>query len=145
MTHEDAGHYASKHPSSTVPDERITEAVRSRASEGTIPCAAAHKIAADLDVRPSEVGQAIDLLEIKLTKCQLGLFGYGPLKRIVRPAASVAPPLREAIEASLVDNRLPCRSAWEIAAELGIKKMDVSNACEALKIKINRCQIGTFQ
>ena len=73
------------------------------------------------------------------------LFGYGPQRRIVEPAESVTPALKEAIEASLVDNRLPCRVAWGIADKMGLKKMDVSSACEALKIKIGGCQIGSFK
>lgn len=145
MTHEDAGHYALKHPSSAIPDARIAEAVRPKASNGKITCAAIHKIAAELMVLPSEVGQTVDLLEFRLIKCQLGLFGYGPKRRIVEPAESIIPTLREAIEASLVDNRLPCRVAWTIADKLGIKKMDVSSACEALEIKVCDCQIGSFK
>jgi len=145
MTHEDAGHYALKHSSSATLDAGIAEAVRPKVSNGKIACAAVHKIAVDLDIPPSEVGQTIDLMELRLHRCQLGLFGYGPQRRIVEPVESVTPTLREAIEASLVDNRLPCRVAWAIAEKLGIKKMDVSSACEALKIKICDCQIGSFK
>ncbi len=145
MTHEDAGHYALKHPSSAGPDARIAEAVRAKVSNGKIACAAVHKIAADFDIPPSEVGRTVDLMELRLHRCQLGLFGYGPQRRIVEPAESVTPALKEAIEASLIDNRLPCRTAWEIAEKMGLKKMDVSSACEALKIKIGGCQIGSFK
>lgn len=145
MTHEDAGHYALKHPQAAAPDARIAEAVNSKVSNGKISCAAVHKIAADLDISPSEVGRTVDLMEIRLYRCQLGLFGYGPQRRIVEAAESVTLTLKEAIEASLIDNRLPCRVAWEIADNMGLKKMDVSNACEALNVKIGGCQIGSFK
>jgi len=36
-----------------------------------------------------DVGGTIDLLEIHLNKCQLGLFGYSPKKMIVKPAENV--------------------------------------------------------
>jgi len=145
MTHLDEGHYALKHLSSATPDARIAEAVKQKTSNGKITCAASHKIATELKVTPSKVGLVSDLLEVKLCKCQLGLFGYGPQRRIVKPAETIMPALKQAIETSLVDNRLPCLTAWEIADRFGLKKMDISSACEALKVKISACQIGSFK
>lgn len=144
MTHLDEGHYASKHPSSATPDARIAEAVKQKVSHGKITCTASHKIAAELNVAPSEVGLVIDLLEVKLSKCQLGLFGYGPRRSIVKPAEAIMPDLKQAIETSLTDNRLPCLTAWEIADRFGLKRMDISSACEALQIRISTCQVGSF-
>ena len=145
MTHEDAGHYASKHSPSATLDEPIAEVVRQRSSDDKLTCAACHKIASDLNVLPSEVGRAIDMMEIRITKCQMGLFGYSPRKSIVEPAEKVMPALEDAIRASLVENRLTCAAAWGIADKLGIKKMDVSSACETLEIKISTCQLGSFK
>ncbi len=145
MTHENKGHYALKHSPFTPPDERITKAVSQALSDGKVTCAACHKIATVLNVLPSEIGQAIDSMEIQFTKCQMGLFGYGPQRRIVKPVEVIMPALEDAIKISLVDNRLPCAVAWKIADKLGVKKMDVSSACEALKIKISNCQIGSFK
>ena len=145
MTHQDAGHYALKHSPSLVPDARIARAVKGKMIDGKMTCAAAHKIAAELKVSPAEVGVAMDLMEIRISKCQLGLFGYEPQNRIVQPAETVSPFLRQAIETSLVEKRLPCRLAWAIAERFGLKKTDLANACEALKIKISNCQIGSFR
>ncbi|MCP4716198.1 MAG: hypothetical protein GY868_13860 [Deltaproteobacteria bacterium] len=144
MTHEDAGHYAAKHPSGTLPDERIADLIRKKMNGDEISCSAVHAIAGQLAVAPAEVGVAVDLLEARICKCQMGLFGYSPKKMIVQPAAQVAPALEEAITAALVQGRLSCRSAWEIAARLGEGKMVVAAACEKLKIKIFLCQIGSF-
>ena len=85
-----------------------------------------------------------DLLELKLKKCQLGLFGYEPDKRIVKPAETVSEALETCILKELTDNRLSCEKAWEIAKKLGLTKMAVSAACEHLSIKINACQLGAF-
>lgn len=144
MTREDKGHYAKKHPSGSKIDQELAEAVQDRTVKGEIPCAVAFKIVNDLEVSPREVGFTIDLLEIPVTKCQLGLFGYGPRKGFVKPAESVSPGLEDAIRKALVNDRLSCAAAWEIAKRLGIGKMDVTAACEALKIKIASCQLGTF-
>jgi hypothetical protein len=91
-----------------------------------------------------KVGETLDLLEIRLKRCQLGLFGFAGKKLIVEPAAEVSPELEKAIRGSLADRRLSCLSAWKIADEMGIARMDVTSACEALKIKIKPCQLGAF-
>jgi hypothetical protein len=144
MARNDKGHYAKKHPSDRKIDQKLAEAVRGRTVKGEIPCAAAFKIVSDLEVSPLEVGFTIDMLEIPVTKCQLGLFGYEPPKGFVKPAESVSPGLEEAIRKALVNDRLHCAAAWKIAERFDIGKMDVTAACEALEIKITSCQLGTF-
>jgi len=144
MTHEDAGHYAAKHAAGTKPAAEITEAVRDKIKEGHISCAAMHKIASDLKKTPAEVGVAVDLMEARLNKCQMGLYGYTPDRRIVKPASEVSPELEEAIRNSLVDGRIKCLSCWNIAKDFGIAKMDVASACETLHIRIFSCQLGAF-
>ena len=144
MTHEDRGHYAAKHPPDRALNPRIAEAVRGRASQGEVSCAAAHAIATDLMVAPAEVGATIDVLEMRIVKCQLGLYGYRPQKKIVRPAETPSEDLERAIRQALSNGRLSCSSAWEIAAGFGISRMEVSSVCDALGIKIKPCQLGSF-
>jgi len=144
MTHKERGHFANKHAPDRKVDDRIVKIVKERGSNEEIPCAVAFDIANDLQVSPEEVGFTIDSLEIHIVKCQLGLHGYPPDRKKVKPADSVSSELEKAIREALVDDRLPCAFAWEIAKESGLSKMDVSSACEALKIKISSCQLGTF-
>ncbi|MCG2794322.1 MAG: hypothetical protein L6427_00315 [Actinomycetia bacterium] len=54
--------------------ERVTEAVKEAAVDNKVTCAQAHWIAADLEVPVPLVGRALDILEIKISKCQLGCF-----------------------------------------------------------------------
>ena len=144
MTHQDRGHYGKKHPPDRKVNPEVGEAIKQQALKGEIPCAVAFNIAADLRTEPAEVGFTAYLLEIPIVKCQLGLFGYGPEKKIVRPAETISPALKSFIQDSLVGKRLTCAGAWEIAERSGIGKMEVSSACEALKVKISSCQLGAF-
>ena len=145
MTHEDSGHYAAKHPKGTTLDPKLAEAVNQVVKEGNVACSAAHKVASEVGVPPTQVGVAIDLLEYRISKCQLGLFGYGPAKKKrVRPADVVTSDLAEAIKESRVDGRLPCAACWELAKKTGITRMQASEACEALGVKIKSCQLGAF-
>jgi hypothetical protein len=144
MTHSDAGRYADKHAPGRSPDEKIAAAVRSKTREGELACADAERICAEQGAAMAEVGRTLDLLEVRINRCQLGLFGYAAKAKTVRPDNAVVPELEKDIRNRLYDGRLPCKAAWEIAAERKIPRMKVSSACEALKIKIKPCQLGAF-
>jgi hypothetical protein len=145
MTHEDAGHYRLKHPSKTKLNHGIAEAVKRKATNNRIPCVSAHEIADATHATPAEVGVVLDLLEMRITNCQLGLFGHSPEKKVVKSSETVSPELEKAIRNLLEDNRISCLSCWEIAARFGIAKREVSAACEALGLKIRACQLGAFR
>lgn len=144
MTHEDSGHYADKHPKETPIDPAIAAAIKEKSVEGSISCAAAHKIAQRQVVSPARVGQIIDLLELRINKCQMGLFGYSPEKKIVQPSKTISDVLESTLRPMVVDNKVPCVACWKIADQLNLSRMDVAAACEGLKIKITPCQLGAF-
>ena len=143
MTRKNKGLFAQKHPGATL-DERIAQEIRAQVLEGGLFCAIAFKIARDLSITPGDVGRNADLLELPILKCQLGLMGYAPQRRVVKPAESVAPDLEKAIQKELVNGRLSCAAAFTLAAKFKVPKMMVSSACEKMMIKINSCQLGAF-
>ena len=144
MTHEDEGHYSIKHPAGTQYDPAVAAALIERAADGRVTCTAAHEIATAFQVAPSEVGKTADLLEFRIVECQMGLFGYAPEKRIVKAPEHIDQPLREQLERYASNGRINCATCWKIAADLGLKKMAVSSACEGLGIKVKNCQLGAF-
>lgn len=125
-------------------DEKIRERIAERAVNGALSCAGAFAVAGEAVVTPAAVGAAADHMDIHLVTCQLGLFGYKPEKKIVKPLPAVDPVLESAIRSALVNDRLPCRSAWDIAEQLHLEKLTVSGACETLGVKIRPCQLGAF-
>jgi len=143
MTHEDAGHYAAKHPGEEL-DPEIEKLLNAKITAGRISCENAHAVAGSLRVSPRRVGIAIDLLEARIMDCQLGLFGSS----VQLPETELSPAaeklLHQAVEATLVQGRLPCAVAWKIAETLGIAKIVVRAACDRMNIKVNRCQLGAF-
>jgi hypothetical protein len=145
MTHRDEGHYGHKRGARTELDQAIVDAVSKRSSGGKVACAQAFRIAWEMSVEPSEVGRTLDLLEMKIIKCQLGLFGHERGRHlIVEPAGGILPELERALRGGLVHGRLPCATAWEIAERFNLPKMSVTSACEKLNLRINRCQLGAF-
>ncbi|MEJ2096570.1 MAG: hypothetical protein P8Y38_05400 [Deltaproteobacteria bacterium] len=144
MGHEDVGHFADKHPKETHLDPALAEKIKQHSTEDQLTCAAAHRIAEELSLPPAQIGIAMDLMEIRIGKCQMGLFGYQPQKRIVKPSPSVPAELKADIQNALTDNRISCQRCWALAVKHDIRKIDVAAACESLQIKINRCQLGAF-
>jgi len=144
MSRDKEQKFSGKHGANAQADPITTERIRKRAKDGQIACAVAFQIAEELELSPAEIGKAIDLLEFRITKCQLGLFGYGPQKKAVKPKAPENQQLEEAIRDALVDEKLACLAAWGIASRFNVPKMAVSAACEALEIKIKPCQLGAF-
>jgi penicillin V acylase-like amidase (Ntn superfamily) len=136
--------FADKHEADTRINGSIKEQIIRRTKNNEMACATAFKIAEGLNVPAAEVGKTADLLELKLVKCQLGLFGYTPEKKIVKPKAARDPKMQNAIEDSLVEGALSCARAWEIARNFDVPKMTVSAVCEQLEIKIRPCQLGAF-
>ncbi len=144
MTRDHAGKYRAKHPPGTQLDPTLAAAVMQAATDSELTCAAAFRIAEQYGAAPLAVGQTLDLLEYRIAKCQLGLFGYEPQKKIVKAAAQVDAELRSSLERSAVEGRVSCQTCWSLADELGRSRLDVAAACEALGLKITPCQLGAF-
>ena len=136
--------FAEKHGLHAKPDSLIQAEILKHAKNNELPCAVAFEIAKDLGIAADLVGMTADLINFRLIKCQLGLFGYYPKKKMITPHTQVDPDLKNAISEALINEQLPCKSAWEIASRFNIRKMAVGGACEALKVKIKPCQIGAF-
>ena len=144
MTREQGPKFSEKHATDTQMDPAVKQEIVDKSKNNEIACAVAFQIAKELEATPADVGKGIDLLNIRLVKCQLGLFGYSPIKKAVKPKAPQSPDLEEAIRKALVEKKLSCRAAWDIAHRFDVPKMTVSAACEALEIKIKPCQLGAF-
>ncbi len=129
--------------------ENTRQAIRDHLIDGQLPCAAAFDVAKSEGLSPLGIGQEADRLDVRLSRCQLGLFGYGPKAegkhRRIKPMREVPAELAAAIRSSLGDDgRLACADAWRIAGQLGVAKQTVADAAEGLGLRIVRCQLGAF-
>ncbi len=135
--------FAEKHGDGISINADIQHHIHEHEKDGKVSCAVAFEISKQLSVSPKVVGTAIDLMNLKIVKCQIGLFGYASGKKI-KAEPFPGDRLKAAILAASVDKRLSCFAVWHIAEDLEIGKMAVGNACEALGIKIKPCQLGAF-
>ncbi|MBI9076280.1 MAG: hypothetical protein JEZ02_12800 [Desulfatibacillum sp.] len=136
--------FKDKHAPDSRVDPELEQALKRVSVKGALPCAVAYALSRESEYSMGDLGRASDLLGMRLAKCQMGLFGYQPNKKIVKPATIVAPELETAIKGQVKDGRIPCIACWNIAKDLEISKMSVSAACETLGIKIKPCQLGAF-
>jgi hypothetical protein len=132
----------SQTPSQNI--DTLTDKILLNIKQNELPCARAFQIADELKIPPLEVGRKADELKIRLSKCQLGLFGYQPQKKVVKALEKIDVKIDSAIRKNLENNNLACSKAWEIAGLLNIPRMRISNTCEALEIRIKDCQLGAF-
>ncbi len=133
-----------KSPDTLEDNSRIHQTISQMAVDRKLRCDTAFVIAAKLSVSPKAVGRTLDQMDYRITHCQLGLFGHSPEKKIVIPEKAADLRLKAVIEAAAKDGRLSCLKVWDIAEQFQIPKIDVSNACEGLAIKIKPCQLGAF-
>lgn len=129
-------------------DERIHQAMIERLQDGQLPCNQAFAIAHILEVEPLAVGLAAEDAGIRISRCQLGLFGYGPKAegkhKIVHAMENVPERLAARLRAAADGQDITCKAIWEVADGLGFKRIEASSAVEAMGLKVSRCQLGCF-
>jgi hypothetical protein len=129
-------------------DERLGQAMRERLQEGRLTCSDAHAIAHLLGVEPLDVGRAADEAGIRISHCQLGLFGFGPKAegrhKIVHAMGDVPPRLCARLRAGASSTGISCTAVWAAADELGYTRLEASSAAEAMGLKVSDCQLGCF-
>jgi len=128
----------------TGAEETVSKEIKNRAKDKKLSCTAAFEIAKSLEIAPEKIGQTADILKISLSECRLGLFGYKPNKKIVKPQNTENSDLLDSIINLSRKKRLDCEAAWKIAKLFDMPKLTISNICEANEIKIRRCQLGAF-
>ncbi len=143
MTHQDAGHYALKHPTKVI-DENAAALLKKKSENKTISCLAVHGVAKELDIPPAEAGAQADLLELRLKKCRLGLFGHEPDGKNLDLEQAISNELDSAVKKGSQKGTISCIACWNIAKNLKLKRPEVASACEIKGIKIKPCQLGAF-
>jgi hypothetical protein len=130
-------------------DERIAREIRSRLIEKGLPCAAAMATAEFMKADPLEIGRAADALGIRLTTCQLGLFGFpGRVKGWVMAGAPDRP-LPFGFEAAVraarsADGAISCITLWAVAARFSVPRIQAGSIADRLGITVRKCQLGAF-
>jgi len=97
---------ADKHRPDAKPDSSIKYKILEYSLNNELSCASAFLIAKELNVSPAKVGMTADSINCRLVKCQMGLFGYRPDKKIVTPVTTADQNLKNAIAILLKESWL---------------------------------------
>jgi len=128
-------------------DDLRLEIARS-ATAGRLRCATAFRLAGRFGRAPGEIRAEADRAGVRISCCQLGLFGteeFGDPRYARAHALSTCPPeLADALRDASTDGRLPCRAAWEIADAQGVPRLLAGCVAEGLGLSIGPCQLGCF-
>lgn len=130
-------------------DERMARVIRSRSSGLHLPCAAAMAAAEELGADSLDIGRAADRLRIRLTACQLGLFGFpGRVKGWVY-AGVVDRPVPSGFEdavraARSADGGISCSALWNAAERFAVPRIQAGYFADRMGITVRSCQLGAF-
>ncbi len=126
----------------------IDEMIGQYPEKNKLPCAAAHLIAVLAEKSPMDVGKAANGLNVELTYCQLGLFGYGRKRKssykILGRPVEIEKIILDKIKAESLEGKIMCSALWLIADSCGISRAEAGNAADSLGLKIKGCQLGAF-
>lgn len=116
---------------------------------GELTCAATHLIARELDIDPLTVGTQATAADIRISRCQLGFFGYAEKKglpgyKIVQKLDHAPDAVVTAVRQAIRDGGISCAALWEIGQTQGLSKLDMGNVAETLGVKVRPCQLGCF-
>jgi hypothetical protein len=132
-------------PADFRPDETLCTLLTKRLPDGEMPCATGFALARELGITTQELGHYADHLNLRLVKCQIGLFGQGKGgKKLIQTLDRVDEALREAIVAAGNDSVMTCEQVFDIARTHKCSQVAVGSACETLGIKIRQCRFGAF-
>ena len=136
--------------STPAPGVNATVAAEGADHEGSMACPRAFVLARRLGVTPAVVGAAADDLGVRVTRCQLGLFGYGSKaegkSKIIRAMDPVPPGLAARARSAAADRGgLTCAEVWEIARQSRMGRLAAAGAVQGLGLRVTECQLGCFK
>jgi len=121
-----------------------------QAAGGQLPCPRAFLIARRLGVTPAQVGAAADAAGVRISRCQLGLFGYGGKAEGKGKIVQAMNPVPEILASRLNaasdgQGRIACAAIWEVARQSRVSRLTAANAAQGLGLHIVDCQLGCFK
>lgn len=106
-------------------------------SNGRMTCLKAFKVARLIGLKPIEMSDACASINIKITNCELGVFGKIKFKEYEKD-------IFKSLQQNFTQNkRVECKILWDEARTSTLRK--VGSAVKASDIDVTHCQLGCFR
>ena len=124
----------------------VKRAVTAALRDGKLPCVSAFRIATEIGSSPAEIGAEVNRLDVRISRCQLGLFGYAAFgqKGLVQTLKAVPDDVTAALRSAAPEGQIACAALWQIAEDQGLPRLAIACAAESLGLRISPCQLGCF-
>ena len=134
-----------QYPADETPDKAIAGKIEAAANKDKrIACRALHDIANELNCPPQKVGRTADLMEVRISHCQLGLFGRSNRAAVAFSEKEVTQEMKAAFESAISDGKIACEDSWRLAHQLNLSRLEMGALCDVLEVKVTPCQLGAF-
>ncbi len=106
--------------------------------KGKLSCLKAFKVARLIGVKPKEMDNITKTLNIKITNCELGVFGKLNF-------ADMDDKIYNKLSQNFnVGKKVQCQVAWYAARDKGLSLKKVGSTINMSDIKVTHCQLGCF-
>jgi len=105
--------------------------------EGKLTCLKAFKVARLIGKKPSEMGALSKELKIKITDCELGVFGN---LKFNDPDFALYKNMSNKLS---LNKKIECKSAWNYAKESSLR--NVGSTTKNTDLEVTYCQLGCFR
>ncbi len=133
-----------KSPVEFASDETIAEKIKEITENGYLSCTVAFRLADQVGLSSGEIGRYADVLDLRLTKCRIGLFGHGKGIKLVKKLESVDAVLESRVNEFAINERVNCEDVLKVADEFKVSPVIVGSVCQTKGIKIKNCCLGAF-
>ncbi len=106
--------------------------------KGKLSCLKAFKVARLIGVQPKEMDNITKSLNIKITNCELGVFGK---LHFTEKDDKVYDKLSQNFN---LGKKVECEIAWYAARDKGLSLRKVGSTINKSDIKVTHCQLGCF-
>lgn len=106
-------------------------------NDGKLSCLKAFKVARLIGVKPIDMSDACKSIGIKITNCELGVFGKIKFKNAEDTIYS------KISQNFTQDKDVSCRTLWYVAQESSLRR--VGNTVKNTDVEVTHCQLGCFR
>ena len=106
--------------------------------DGKLSCLKAFKVARLIGRKPSEMDEITKFFDIKITNCELGVFGKLNFSEVENN-------IYDKLSRNFAhDKKIDCEIAWHTARDKGASLKKVGSTIINSDIKVKHCQLGCF-